>query len=66
MAPITDQIVDDLKSLVSKLEKRVAELESKASGTTHTATEQMRMVLMGPPGAGKILFESDGITRLFY
>jgi adenylate kinase len=56
MAPITDQVVDDLKSLVAKLEKRVAELESKAGGGTRTSTEQMRMVLMGPPGAGTFPF----------
>jgi adenylate kinase len=56
MAPITDQAVDELKSLVAKLEKRVHELESKAGlSAARPATEQMRMVLMGPPGAGKLI-----------
>jgi adenylate kinase len=55
MAPITDQAVDELKSLVAKLEKRVLELESKAGlSTGRPALEQMRLVLMGPPGAGKL------------
>lgn len=56
MAPITDQLVDDLKSTISKLEARVQELESKlsSSGSSSSAPpSSMRMVLMGPPGAGK-------------
>lgn len=55
MAPITDSDVVQLKSLVAKLEHRVAELEGKAGGAPSKsagATEQMRMILMGPPGAG--------------
>jgi len=55
MAPITDQDVAQLKGLVAKLEARVAELESKTSGgssSPKTVGEKMRMVLMGPPGAG--------------
>jgi hypothetical protein len=64
MAPITDQDVADLKSLVAKLEARVAELEGKASGAKAggsstglkaSASERMRLVLMGPPGAGTCL-----------
>jgi len=56
MAPITDQDVAELKSLVAKLERRVAELESTTGGSSSapkSTTERMRMVLMGPPGAGK-------------
>ncbi|KAF2672146.1 adenylate kinase 1 [Microthyrium microscopicum] len=56
MAPITDQDVSDLKSLVSRLEARVSELEGKATGGSSQpkgAAERMRLVLMGPPGAGK-------------
>jgi hypothetical protein len=56
MAPITDQDAADLKGLVARLEKRVQELEAKAGlSTPKTAAERMRMVLMGPPGAGKLL-----------
>ncbi|KAF2097604.1 adenylate kinase-like protein cytosolic [Rhizodiscina lignyota] len=53
MAP-TDQLVDDLKSTISKLEARVQDLESRLTSTSAPApTTSMRMILMGPPGAGK-------------
>ena len=54
MAPITDDIVSDLKGLVQKLESRVQELEAKIAGKPSQASmaETMRMVIMGPPGAG--------------
>ena len=58
MAPITDDAVDNLKDLVSKLESRVEQLETrlqKMDGSTPKATKsnkELRMVLMGPPGAG--------------
>jgi len=63
MAPITDDIVHGLKSLVEKLEARVDELEAKlqggngsSSGSSATTTATgMRMVIMGPPGAGEAL-----------
>lgn len=55
MAPTSDEIVDTLKGTVEKLEQRVLELESrlqgKVSGGSSTGTN-MRMILMGPPGAG--------------
>ncbi|KAJ8611135.1 hypothetical protein MRB53_038130 [Persea americana] len=59
MAPITDSVVDDLKDMVRRLEHRVHELESKlqsGSGASSAPTT-MRMVIMGPPGAGR---EEDG------
>jgi hypothetical protein len=53
MAPITDQDVSELKNLVTRLEKRVHELEAKAGiSSPKTVGERMRLVLMGPPGAG--------------
>lgn len=57
MAPIKDETVDNLKDLVSKLESRVAQLEARLSGDGGAAkassmTESMRIILMGPPGAG--------------
>lgn len=57
MAPITDSVVDELKSTVHKLEQRIAELEGRLSGHgggSSTAQESVRMILMGPPGAGAL------------
>lgn len=59
MAPTSEDLVNSLKSTVDKLEARVEELESrlhgKASGSSGggSAGGGMRMILMGPPGAGK-------------
>lgn len=54
MAPITDQTVADLKAQVQHLEKRIYELEQKERGVKPVSpSEAMRMILIGPPGAGK-------------
>ncbi|KAJ5105163.1 adenylate kinase [Penicillium alfredii] len=55
MAPITEDVVSGLKDTIGKLESRVVDLEDRlANGNKpKTVTEQMRMILMGPPGAGK-------------
>jgi adenylate kinase len=56
MAPLTDSAVDELKGTVSRLEQRIAELESRLQGQVGVADpsqESVRMILMGPPGAGK-------------
>ena len=58
MAPITEDQVTSLKDHIHKLEKRVYELENQLSGGTKKSSnlsEQMRMILIGPPGAGKLL-----------
>jgi hypothetical protein len=55
MAPLTDSAVDELKGTVSRLEQRIAELESRLQGQVGVADpsqESVRMILMGPPGAG--------------
>lgn len=55
MAPLTDPAVTDLQSTVSRLEKRIAELETRLQGQMGIADqsqESVRMILMGPPGAG--------------
>jgi adenylate kinase len=56
MAPIGDDTVKALQDLVNKLESRVKELEDKLThaqgGTKPTSEEGVRMILMGPPGAG--------------
>lgn len=52
-------MVDDLKNTVGRLEKRIAELEQRlgggGGGKTASQTEGVRMILMGPPGAGEYL-----------
>ena len=61
MAPTPEDVVDSLKSTVDKLEARVAELESRlrgdASGISRGGSggDGMRMILMGPPGAGETI-----------
>jgi len=55
MAPLTDSAVSDLQGTVSRLEKRIAELESRLQGQAgigDQSQESVRMILIGPPGAG--------------
>jgi adenylate kinase len=52
MAPIKDDI-NDLKTTVHRIEKRVEALESLITGGEKSSVGAMRMILMGPPGAGK-------------
>lgn len=56
MAPIVDETVEALRDLVHKLESRVQQLEAKleqSDGTpARTSASSVRMILMGPPGAG--------------
>ena len=54
MAPITEETVNGLRDLVDKLEARVHQLESKLGGSEkQDASQSMRMILIGPPGAGE-------------
>ncbi|CBF80901.1 hypothetical protein AN5122.2 [Aspergillus nidulans FGSC A4] len=55
MAPITDDVVAGLKSTIGKLEARIEDLESRLGGEPKpkSIAEHMRIILMGPPGAGK-------------
>ena len=59
MAPIGDDTVDELKHMVKRLEMRVQELEGKLTGggsgggAGANPLKTMRMVIMGPPGAGE-------------
>jgi adenylate kinase len=53
MAP-SDQL-DHLKSLVAQLNDKISALERKAktpSSGTPTPAQQLRTILIGPPGAG--------------
>ncbi|RJE19244.1 hypothetical protein PHISCL_08411 [Aspergillus sclerotialis] len=58
MAPITQDVVDGLKDQIGRLESKVADLEGRlgyesGSAKPQSLSEQMRIILMGPPGAGK-------------
>lgn len=54
---MADQLMDTLKATVDKLEKRIEDLESRLQGNSsssggHGSSDGMRMILIGPPGAG--------------
>ncbi|KAF2742893.1 putative adenylate kinase [Sporormia fimetaria CBS 119925] len=56
MAPIVESVVEDLKQHIHRLEGRIAELEGRlapADAPKKTFAEGVRMILIGPPGAGK-------------
>ena len=61
MAPITDDTVNALRDTIDKLESRVKQLEARlgegqeGSSANDRSIESIRMILMGPPGAGKTL-----------
>ncbi|RMD43212.1 hypothetical protein DV735_g1974, partial [Chaetothyriales sp. CBS 134920] len=64
MAPITEGAVDELRAIIHELQQKVHDLEAKvdgSSGKTRSIADQMRLILIGPPGAGKL--RSDTTTR---
>lgn len=56
---VIDNEVQRLHDIVSKLEQRVEKLEERRSGETKPA-DGVRMILMGPPGAGTLSLTSSG------
>lgn len=68
MAPITDEVVNGLKDTIGKLEARVEELEGRLSNQVKpkSVAEQMRIILMGPPGAGMFSIDNPWILSTFY
>jgi hypothetical protein len=68
MAPITDDKVQDLKDHIHKLETRVIELERRleSGGKKPEPHEAMRMILMGPPGAGAWSYHSAASPRVHF
>jgi len=64
MAPKTDEIVDNLKDLVHKLELRVQQLESRLEHGGSKPPRGVRMVLMGPPGAGMLVFSRGAVCSI--
>ncbi|KAM5441135.1 adenylate kinase [Microsporum ferrugineum] len=57
MAPANGESIDALKDLISSLESRIVGLEQAllngGNSESNSAAQSMRMILMGPPGAGK-------------
>ena len=53
MAPSVDDTVNGLKDVIAKLESRVEELENRF--LPKSLSEQLRIILMGPPGAGTLI-----------
>ncbi|KAJ5726525.1 adenylate kinase cytosolic [Penicillium malachiteum] len=56
MAPITQEVVSGLQDTIAKLEAKVVDLEQRlvnGGEKPKSVAEQMRIILMGPPGAGK-------------
>ncbi|PHH61567.1 hypothetical protein CDD81_8148 [Ophiocordyceps australis] len=53
MGFVEDELLQ-LKDVVSNLDSRIKRLEQRATGSSSPATsEELRMILIGPPGAGK-------------
>ena len=57
---MADRLVDELKATIEKLENRVKGLEDRLHGNASSsaspsaaAGDGMRMILIGPPGAGE-------------
>lgn len=55
---MAEQVTDSIKQHIQRLEDRIVELESrlgggKSSGSSSSSSNGLRMVFIGPPGAGK-------------
>lgn len=56
---MSDKLVQELQSTIDRLEKRLADVESRLHGGSSAPSSQaggsdgMRMILIGPPGAGR-------------
>jgi len=56
MAPATEQLLEQIHGALKGFEDRLAKVEARLEGKSEsgaTAPDGMRMILMGPPGAGK-------------
>ena len=66
MAPMKDETVEALRDTIHQLESRVQQLEAKLSSTggnvssrgSRSNSDSVRMILMGPPGAGKEVWDT--------
>jgi len=50
----SDRQVEDLKLQLANLQARVDRLESEKPSASKSPSEAMRMILIGPPGAGML------------
>ena len=61
---MSDSLVQELRATIDKLENRLKDVEdrmlghgednSSATSTTTSGAQGMRMILIGPPGAGEL------------
>jgi adenylate kinase len=59
-------VEDELKHLrdvIGGLESRIKQLEQRATGAAPVTTESLRMILIGPPGAGECFYYGRGIVK---
>jgi len=56
MSSLVEEAVKKLTNTVESLESRIKALEDRAAGGSgKLSTEEVRMILIGPPGAGRCL-----------
>ena len=54
-----DDEVKRLHTVIEQLEGRVKSLETRHLGGAPVSTEEIRMILIGPPGAGKFVAAAE-------
>jgi hypothetical protein len=57
MAPVSEQLAEQIHNTLKSLEDRLAKVEARLEGKTPSSSpsqDGMRMILMGPPGAGML------------
>lgn len=67
MAPITEEVAQSLLDTVNRLEARLQQVEARLEGrdSSSSPSESMRMILMGPPGAGKLNSQATVAPRAY-
>jgi adenylate kinase len=62
MGFIEDEL-KQLKDVISTIDTRIKKLESRATGGP-VSTEEIRMILIGPPGAGECFSAPQNVARV--
>lgn len=60
----SDQKVEDLKAQVANLTARIEKLEAEKASHGKGSSELMRMILIGPPGAGMLVTACSTLLKL--